>query len=46
MKNIEDRLKASLNYDVINGTAQEKAILEAQIKEAITELTNLRKSKE
>lgn len=42
MSNIEDRLAASLKFDVINGTSEEKNILKKQITEAIRELRLLR----
>lgn len=42
MSYIEDRLAASLKFDVINGTSEEKNILKKQITEAIRELRLLR----
>ena len=42
MGTIEDRLKASLKYDVINGDDFEKSVLVSQIKEAIETIEKLR----
>ena len=43
MGSIEDRLKASLKYDVVNGDSFEKSVLIRQIKEAIETIERLRK---
>ncbi len=39
---IEDRLQASIKYDVLHGSEQERAVLGLQIQEAIYELRSLR----
>lgn len=41
---IEDRLQASLKYDVINGDSSERRIFASQVQEAIAELRSLRQS--
>lgn len=43
MSPIEDRLRASLKYDAINGDTSERFIVSSQIREAINEIENLRK---
>jgi hypothetical protein len=40
--NIEDRLQASIKYDVINGNYSERLILRNQIIEAINTIKELR----
>jgi len=42
MNNIEDRLRASLKYDVINGDSNEKSVLSRQIEEAIVTIAKMR----
>ena len=42
MGKIEDRLKASLKYDALNGDSFEKGVVERQIAEAIQEIRQLR----
>lgn len=41
MSEIVNKLKASLNFDAINGNSFERTILEGQIKEAIKEIIRL-----
>lgn len=42
MSDIENRLRASMRFGVLDGSAEERGILGAQIKEAIWELVRLR----
>lgn len=42
MSDILKRLKASIGFDVINGSRKERAIFESQVREAITEIESLR----
>lgn len=42
MSDIENRLRASMLFDVMEGSAEERGILECQIEEAIQELVHLR----
>lgn len=42
MSDIENRLRASMRFGVLDGSAEERGILEVQIEEAIRELVRLR----
>ena len=42
MSDIENRLRATMRFGVLDGSAEERGILEVQIEEAIRELVRLR----